>query len=150
MVHLIKNDKGRAIGWEMCPTNDEEQRIAGTIRDLQFFGIGDTAIEYNGLELIDPQIGKELGNIKRISWIQKKAMNNTLEDKIRELHTLCGHSLFIEYYSYTHSHMYKIINPFTDSKEEKLVICDMEDGFEKALDIAIFEIQKRKEEFFKK
>ena len=72
MVHLIKNEQGHAIGWELKPTNDEEQLIAAKIRDLQFFGIDDTYPEYNGLKLIDPSKGKTLGNIESISWLQKK------------------------------------------------------------------------------
>ena len=69
---IIKNEQGESIGWKLSPITEEEQLIVGTIRDLQFFGLGDTAVKYNGLELIDPEQGKELGNIKCISWIQKK------------------------------------------------------------------------------
>lgn len=72
MVKLILDDKNNPIGWEMCPTTPEEQKIVGTIRDLQFFGFDETYPSYNGLELIDPEKGKELGNIKRISWLQQK------------------------------------------------------------------------------
>lgn len=70
MVHLIKKD-GIVVGWEMRPTTDEEQLIAAQVRNLQFFGLGDTAIEYNGLKLKDESAGKTLGNIDSISWIQK-------------------------------------------------------------------------------
>jgi hypothetical protein len=72
MIHLIKDEQGNSIGWELKPTTDEEQKIAGTIRDLQFFGFNDTAIEYDGLKLIDESKGKTLGNIKSISWVQKR------------------------------------------------------------------------------
>lgn len=72
MVKLILNSDNKAIGWEMCPTTPEEQEIAGTIRDLQFFGFDETYPSYNGLELIYPEKGKESGNIKRISWLQRK------------------------------------------------------------------------------
>ena len=72
MIHLIKDKDNTPIGWEMRPTNDEEQLIAGTIRDLQFFGMDDTYPEYNGLKLIDDSKGKALGNLKSISWLQKK------------------------------------------------------------------------------
>lgn len=76
MVNIIKNEQGKAIGWEITPTTPEEQEIACTIRDLQFFGFGDTYPEYNGLELIDPEKGKQFGNLKRISWLQKKYHNS--------------------------------------------------------------------------
>jgi hypothetical protein len=71
MVHLIRIN-GKVVGWEMKPTTPQEQEIAASIRDLAFFGIGDTHIVYNGLKLIDPNIGKELGNLESISWIQEK------------------------------------------------------------------------------
>jgi hypothetical protein len=72
MITLIKNEKGESIGWKLSPVTEEEQLLVGTIRDLQFFGLGETAIKYDGLELIDQEKGKELGNIKAVSWIQKK------------------------------------------------------------------------------
>jgi hypothetical protein len=72
MVHLIKDEQGNTIGWEMKPTNKEEQEIAARIRDLQFFGFEDTYPSYNGLKLIDPEKGKTLGNIESISWLQRK------------------------------------------------------------------------------
>ena len=51
---------------------EEEQLIAGSIRDLQFFGFGDTAIKYDGLKLIDEDKGKVMGNIKSLTFLQKK------------------------------------------------------------------------------
>jgi len=39
---------------------------------MQFFGMDDTYPEYNGLQLIEPSKGKKIGNIKSISWLQKK------------------------------------------------------------------------------
>ena len=72
MVHLIKDEQGNTIGWEFKPITEEEQLIAATVRDLQFFGFDDTYPEYNGLKLIDPSKGKTLGNIESISWLQRK------------------------------------------------------------------------------
>jgi len=72
MLNIIKNEEGHPIGWEMVPTSDEEQKIVATVRDLQFFGLEDTYPSYNGLELLDQEKGKVLGNIKRISWVQNK------------------------------------------------------------------------------
>ena len=71
MVHIIYKD-GKAIGWEMKPTTQQEQEMAARVRDLQFFGFDETAIGYNGLTLIDDVKGKTLGNIKSLSWVQKK------------------------------------------------------------------------------
>lgn len=72
MTTLIKDENGKPIGWKMSPTTEEEHVIVSTIRDLQFFGVDDTYPKYNGLELIDPVKGKVHGNIKKISWLQKK------------------------------------------------------------------------------
>ena len=74
MIEIIKKD-GKPVGWKLCPKTEEEQLLAGTIRDLQFFGFDDTKIVYDGLELINPDLGKTLGNIKSISWIQEKHSN---------------------------------------------------------------------------
>ena len=75
MVHLVCNANNEVIGWEMRPTTPEEQKIAGAIRDMQFFGLDDTYPSYNGLELIDPYKGKTSSNIKRLSWIMEKYQN---------------------------------------------------------------------------
>ena len=72
MVNLIRNEENKIIGWEMNPVTEEEQFIAGVIRDMQFFGFDDSYPEYNGLKLIDEEKGKTMGNIKSISWIQRK------------------------------------------------------------------------------
>ena len=71
MVHIIYKD-GEPIGWEMKPVTEEEQKIAAGVRNLQFFGFDETAIEYNGLKLIDGVKGKTMGNIKSLSWIQEQ------------------------------------------------------------------------------
>ena len=72
MITILKNDKGQSIGWKLSPITEEEQEIVATIRDLQFFGFNETYPAYNGLELIDPYKGKTMGNIKSISWLQRK------------------------------------------------------------------------------
>ncbi len=72
MLKLLYDENNNPIGWEMEPTTEEEREIVATIRDLQFFGFEDTSIKYNGLELIDPEKGKNFENLKSISWIQAK------------------------------------------------------------------------------
>lgn len=76
MVHLVKNKEGIVVGWELRPTTPEEQELAGRIRNLEFFGFEDTAVDYCGLELIDDNKGKEIGNIKSLKWIQKGQVHN--------------------------------------------------------------------------
>ncbi|MGV8961849.1 MAG: hypothetical protein ACOH2V_00440 [Candidatus Saccharimonadaceae bacterium] len=67
---------GEPIGWEICPITEEEQTIAGTMRDLQFFGIRNTDIKYDGLKLINPEKGKKHGNIKSLRWVQERHLTN--------------------------------------------------------------------------
>jgi hypothetical protein len=72
MVHLIKDKDGKSIGWELRPINEEEAQIAGTIRDLQFWGIGDTAVVYDGLRFKKDSTDQKAIDIKSVGWIQKK------------------------------------------------------------------------------
>lgn len=72
MVHLIKNEFGNTIGWELKPITPEEQEIVAQIRDLQFFGFDEGYPEYNGLKLKDPKLGKVIGNIESVSWLARK------------------------------------------------------------------------------
>ena len=77
MIHLIRNEYGNPIGWEMKPITPQEQEIAASIRDLQFFGFDDTYPVYDGLELIEPQRGKIIGNIKSLKWVMKRHQKTT-------------------------------------------------------------------------
>lgn len=72
MVHLIFDEQGKPIGWEMRPVTEQEHEVAATVRDLQFFGFNEKNIQYDGLELINPKLGKEQGNIKTLTWKQKR------------------------------------------------------------------------------
>ena len=56
--------------------------------------------------------------------------------------------LFIEYYSHTNAVMFKILNEFTTYKEDKVVLCKMSDGIEKALDLAIEKLTHAAEKFY--
>jgi hypothetical protein len=75
MIQIIYNKDNQPIGWELSPKTDEEQKTAAIIRDLQFFGLNDTTIEYKGIKLIDESKGKTLGNLKSVGWIQRKYNN---------------------------------------------------------------------------
>lgn len=44
--------------------------------------------------------------------------------------------IFIEYYPHEHSECYKILNPWTIFREEKIVLCPISDGLDKAKEIA--------------
>lgn len=72
---------------------------------------------------------------------------NIIDTKIDELRGYTSNFPFIEYYSHTHDQMYKILNEYTPYREEKIVLCSVAEGFEKALDLANAVISKKKREF---
>ena len=74
---------------------------------------------------------------------------NIVDEKILKLCEVTSNFLFIEYYSHEDCNMYKILNEYTNYREDKLVLCKVEDGIEKALDLAIKFIHERKDEFFR-
>jgi hypothetical protein len=69
---------------------------------------------------------------------------STIDNKIDELRDVTSNFLFIEYYSHTQCDMWKIMNEYTHYKSDKLVLCQVDEGIEKALDLAIKEISSRK------
>lgn len=72
-VNIIYNEDGKEpIGWEMRPQTQKDHEIIATIRDLQFFGLDNDVIKYNGIQLLDPKKGKVAGNIMNISWVKRK------------------------------------------------------------------------------
>jgi hypothetical protein len=48
LVEIITDEKGHPIGWSLQGEDKVEANKLAIIRDLQFFGIEDTEIEYNG------------------------------------------------------------------------------------------------------
>jgi len=64
-VELILDENEKAIGWSIDAATEDEKRIVNTIRDLQFWGLDDTAIRYDGREGGDE---KYAGKLK---WCQK-------------------------------------------------------------------------------
>lgn len=75
-IELIKNDEGNPIGWSIIPETSEDDNTIATMRDLQFFGMDDTAIEYDGIELKDQALGKVLGNVKCLNYKQAGHLKN--------------------------------------------------------------------------
>lgn len=68
--------------------------------------------------------------------------------KIAQLLSLTNDFIFPEYYSHESKIMWKILNTYTKYSSEKLVLCGVEEGIEKALDLAIEHITKAKTIFF--
>lgn len=81
---------------------------------------------------------------------EEQHKSESIDQKAQRLMELTMQFIFTEHYTHTGVPMYKIINPFTDLKEDKVVLCPTHEGIEKALDLAYIEIQKRKTEFYEK
>ena len=75
-------------------------------------------------------------------------ITDMIDAKIKELREITSNWLIVEFYTHTNADMYKIKNEFTNHNEEKLVLCEVTDGIEKALDLAIELLSKKKQEFF--
>ena len=71
-VQIIRDENGKAVGWSMQGENPQEIDKLGTIRDLQFWGFDDTAIEYNGRRESDDKNN----NPGILSWVQRKFRKN--------------------------------------------------------------------------
>jgi hypothetical protein len=67
-VEIIKDNRGQAIGWTMKGENVEEISKLAAIRDLQFFGFGDTAIKYDGRKGGNDAVNDP----GKLSWIQRR------------------------------------------------------------------------------
>jgi hypothetical protein len=68
--------------------------------------------------------------------------------KINQLLELTDEFIFPASYSHTGKLMWKISNVYTIYKSETLVLCCVDEGIELALDTAIIEIKKRRDEFY--
>ncbi len=76
-----------------------------------------------------------------------KAKTN-IDKKIKQLRGITSNFLFIEYYSHSKCDEYKILNEFTEFGEDKCVLCPVDEGIEKALDLAIDFLTEAKNKFF--
>ena len=76
----------------------------------------------------------------------------TLDEKILELIELNSDGkdgfIFAESYSHTGKIMFKISNIYTHFRQEILVLCAIDEGFEHAVDLALEEIEKKRVEFY--
>lgn len=72
----------------------------------------------------------------------------TTNEKALTLIQLTTNFIYYEHYSHTDCIMWKIDNEFTHYSKDKIVLCSVCEGIDKALDIAIKSISKLKEEFF--
>ena len=68
LVEILYSPDGKAIGWSMKGDSPEEIKKLGTIRDLQFWGFDDTAIDYAGRKNSDD----ENNDPGTLMWRQRK------------------------------------------------------------------------------
>jgi len=80
---------------------------------------------------------------------EKNNQTNNIDIKIKKLLEISNNFIFPEYYTHTHKIMWKILNPYNNYSEEKLVLCGIDEGIEKSLDLAITYITKSKEKYYK-
>lgn len=73
-----------------------------------------------------------------------------LDIKISKLLDLGLNLPFVEHYPHEKTDCFKILNPYTKYAKEKLVLCRVDKGFDKALDLAITAAIKWKADFDKK
>lgn len=66
-VDIIRDENGKAIGWNMTGETPEEIKKVGIIRDLQFWGFEETGIVYAGREDGDDKAG----NPGTLKWKQR-------------------------------------------------------------------------------
>lgn len=120
----------------------EFERITKTITSAKY----DDNIVFLGYE-ISVIKEKVLEGIKSKNNIRPKKdeLILTIDDKIKQLREITTELPYIEFYAHSGCEMWKINNEFTNYNQDKLVLCSVEEGFEKALDFAISYIDKIKQ-----
>ena len=66
---------------------------------------------------------------------------------IGDLFKITSNFIYAEYYSHTDCVMWKIDNEYTKYAKDKIVLCPVSEGIEKALVLALAMIAKHKNEF---
>lgn len=78
----------------------------------------------------------------------KERVEESVDQKISRLLELTDEFVFPAFYSHTGKKMWKISNVYTKYKDETLVLCGVDEGIERAIDLAITEISKKREEYY--
>jgi hypothetical protein len=74
LVELTKID-GQVVGYTIAAETEQDKLVLGSIRNMQFWGFDDTALEYAGVESED----KEEGSYAlKMHYIQKKHSSNKI------------------------------------------------------------------------
>lgn len=72
----------------------------------------------------------------------------TIDNKIAKLRKLTSKFLFIEHYAHEQTYCYKIDNDYTKCARHKVVLCNVDEGIEYALDRAIEFFEKEIKHFY--
>jgi len=65
MKVILLQHESKTVGWKLKAENKEDKLRLGSIRNIQFFGLDDTAIRYSGMK-------GEGDYVAELSWAQKK------------------------------------------------------------------------------
>lgn len=87
-------------------------------------------------------------SIQVVNWEKEPEIKESIDSKIEKLLSLSDEFVFPEYYSHTNKTMWKIVNIYTEYKQETLVLCGVDEGIEKAIDLAIKHISKSRNEYY--
>ncbi len=72
IVELIRDEDGRPVGWSITGDTPEEIKKLGIIRDLQFWGTNEYAIDYAGRTNSDDANH----NPGTLNWKQKRLIKH--------------------------------------------------------------------------
>ena len=76
-------------------------------------------------------------------------LGDVIDSKVNQLLSLTDEFIFPAYYSHEGKAMWKISNVYTKYASETFVLCGVDEGIEKAIDLAIEHISKAKDKFYK-
>lgn len=80
-IELVKNDAGNTVGWQIIAETKQDKLRLGSMRNMLFFGFGDSVVEYDGWRA-DP---KDKKYVQSLHFATKKHIKETdaklLKDK---------------------------------------------------------------------
>ena len=79
---------------------------------------------------------------------KKNESVSTIDDKIKQLREITTELPYIEFCAHNGCDMWKINNIYSEFNKDNLVLCNLEDGLEYALDLAISIFGEFKAEYF--
>lgn len=92
----------------------------------------------------------EIVNISNSSKPNTHPSLDVVDAKIKILLEISDEFIFPAYYTHTNKQMWKISNQYTHYSNETFVLCGVDEGINKALDLAIEHISIAKNKYFDK